>query len=137
MIVHDPAESVRQRQGAVQVQDIPAVDFFNKGDRRRAERIIPDHLIDMAEFCTNGPEKLAPCRGVAEQVAYLAGRAVPAAGFVDLGQLAVFELDDGAQLSLSRPGGNAQVGYRTDRRNCLAAKAEGGDAGEILSGPDL
>ena len=92
---------------------------------------------DVLELGRLGAQELAPRRHAVKQVAHLDRRARRMRGRRRARRAAVDRLDRDRVRRAARARGDAQARHRRDRRQRLAAEAEGGDALEVLERRDL
>ncbi len=91
----------------------------------------------MAKLGGRGPQKLAPHRGIEEQVPDLNAGSRGAVPGANGGQLAALAADLGAGRLVVRPGLERDLGHAPDRRQGFTTKAEGIDPKQVLRAGQL
>ena len=133
--LHDPFAHRRRRR---EIDDRAAVVLDAERSRGERQRVRGDDCHDGAELGVGGLEELAPGGDVLEQLAHADGRSAVARGRARRARArerVAFDLDRGVGV----PGGRGQceAGDAGDRRQCLAAEAQGADLREIVEAADL
>ena len=115
--------------GAGETAFLAAVVAEAEGDVGPRQRHAPQHLVAMGVFGGVGLEKLAPCRGVEVEVGDLDHRAAVERGGFNAAALAAQAIGVGLR---GLPAGDRNAGHGGDRGQGLAAKAEAGDAFQVV-----
>ena len=101
------------------------------------QRELAQPFLDVPELGALGAQELAPRRDVVEQVADLDGGPARVRPRHRRRDPATVDLDGVGVLVLLPPRGDAEAAHRSDRRQRFAAKAEAGDALQVLQRGDL
>ena len=120
-----------------QVQRGPAVVQELEGDLRPGQGEAQQGLGDVPELGGRALDELAPCGCVEKEVADLDGGANVAGRRLHPAQLAAAVGGFVSGVAVRGAGEDAGVGYRPDAGQCLAAKAHGGNAEQVVIARDL
>ena len=126
---------MRHRRRAL--QDPAAGAGQREADLRIRQRQLRDDARNLRRLGAVGFQELPPRRQVVEDVVDLDDGALRRAHFRDRGHGPAVDAKLGSALLAPRARAQHEVRHRRDRRQRLAAKAEGDDRGEILGAPQL
>ena len=106
--------------------------FEAEGDRGMGHREAPHRIGDMARFGARLLQELQPGGRGKEEIAHLDPRARRMRGGPRLALGAAVDLEAPRGVGAGRPRGDGEAAHRGDRRQRLAAEAQGADVGQII-----
>jgi len=101
------------------------------------ECVVSDQSGDVRELGLLGLEEFSPRRSVEEEIADGDGGSGGQTGILDAEDVASGDLDQGSGCFFRRAGFEGKAGDAGDRRQRLAAEAEGGDGKQVVGGAEL
>ncbi len=129
------ARRLASRQG--RIEEHPRAAAQAEGHIGTGQRQPLEQARDVSGFGRGAAHELAPRGDVEEKVAHLDRGPGRVRRGAHRAHRARIDGDLGGALRIQGMGDEAKVGYRADRGQRLATKAEGADGGEIIQGGDL
>lgn len=119
------------------VAGLPAVVADPQLHLRARQRQRAQPLLDVAQLGALGAQEAPACRGVEEQVAHLDAGARRVRVRRGVADPAAVDLQPPGVLAAGQAGGDGETAHRGDRRQGLAAEAQGADRLEVVEAGDL